>query len=317
MELERTDLENGAYILQGQIDNLPDGIFDELQAMKPSIREKVKIFGKVFDCPRFTASYGQNYAYSGMGHTYYGDIPEILTPFLEYATEILGKTPNQALINWYSDGNHYIGKHSDDESQIIPQSEIVSFSLGATRPFRIRRKGKKGFTDIPMPNGTVIIMGGTMQTFYTHEVPKSKKIKDPRINITLRYFKVDEENKGGVPIEALPKVVNVKVTFIRPEYDNLREWLADENNLYIGRHGRVFIDKVEVFPYDSSKWRNPFSAKKYGREMCIQKFEEYIRSTPDLMDSLHELSGKNLGCWCKPESCHGDVLVKLFNEKFN
>jgi hypothetical protein len=26
---------------------------------------------------------------------------------------------------------------------------------------------------------------------------------------------------------------------------------------------------------------------------------------------LEVLRGKTLGCWCKPEPCHGDVLVEL------
>lgn len=28
------------------------------------------------------------------------------------------------------------------------------------------------------------------------------------------------------------------------------------------------------------------------------------------MAALPELKGR-LGCWCKPEACHGDVLVEL------
>lgn len=37
-------------------------------------------------------------------------------------------------------------------------------------------------------------------------------------------------------------VVNVKVANIRPRYNNLAEWMADENNVYIGRKGIVFIN---------------------------------------------------------------------------
>ena len=33
------------------------------------------------------------------------------------------------------------------------------------------------------------------------------------------------------------------------------------------------------------------------------------------MESLIELEGKVLGCWCHPEPCHGDILVKLLREK--
>lgn len=35
----------------------------------------------------------------------------------------------------------------------------------------------------------------------------------------------------------------------------------------------------------------------------------------ELMNSLHELGGKTLGCWCRPEDCHGDILLKLLKEK--
>lgn len=68
-----------------------------------------------------------------------------------------------------------------------------------------------------------------------------------------------------------------------------------------------------------TKWGNPFTHLKgktkakfivSTREEAIAKYEEYLLSRQDLMDSLHELRGKQLGCWCKPRSCHGDILKK-------
>ena len=38
-------------------------------------------------------------------------------------------------------------------------------------------------------------------------------------------------------------VVNCKVKYIRPEYDNLKIWMEDSNNVYVGRAGVVFIEK--------------------------------------------------------------------------
>ena len=73
-------------------------------------------------------------------------------------------------------------------------------------------------------------------------------------------------------------------------------------------------------PYDvyigrPSKWGNPFEIGRDGdREEVVRKFEEYLENNKDLMDSLHELKGKTLGCWCKPKACHGDVLVKKVEE---
>ena len=65
-----------------------------------------------------------------------------------------------------------------------------------------------------------------------------------------------------------------------------------------------------------SKWCNPFSLKKYTRDESLKLYEEYIRNDKKLMTFIvEELDGKNLGCWCHPEACHGDVLRKIIKEK--
>ena len=64
-------------------------------------------------------------------------------------------------------------------------------------------------------------------------------------------------------------------------------------------------------------WGNPYSHEGYGdfqvatREEAIEKYRSYILSRPELMEKLKELKGKRLGCWCKPDSCHGDVIMEL------
>lgn len=64
-----------------------------------------------------------------------------------------------------------------------------------------------------------------------------------------------------------------------------------------------------------SKWANPFVIGKDGtRKEVIAKYKEYILGNPELMNSLHELEGKTLGCWCHPFACHGDVLIELVNK---
>lgn len=65
----------------------------------------------------------------------------------------------------------------------------------------------------------------------------------------------------------------------------------------------------------TSKWCNPFSVKKYGRDTAITMYEEYVRNNAALMKAPPELEGKILGCWCKPQPCHGDVLVALLKER--
>lgn len=114
---------------------------------------------------------------------------------------------------------------------------------------------------------------------------------------------------------ATTQVVNVRVAHIRPRYKDLREWMEDPNNVYIGRGGVVFIDGVR-FPPEDSEWANPYHIGKHGtREEVIQKYEIRVRGKIGRGElDLEELRGRNLGCWCRPEACHGDVLVKLLCE---
>ena len=83
-------------------------------------------------------------------------------------------------------------------------------------------------------------------------------------------------------------------------------------------------------PYDvyigrPSKWGNPYTHlddstraqfKVSSREEAIKKYEEWITEGEGkhLLNDLHELDGKILGCWCKPKRCHGDVLIKLIEK---
>lgn len=80
-------------------------------------------------------------------------------------------------------------------------------------------------------------------------------------------------------------------------------------------------EEFDVYVGRGSKWGNPYSHKEGtlaehvvgSRREAIEKFEEYLLSNEDLMSSLHELKGKTLGCWCKPKSCHGEILLKYAN----
>lgn len=77
-------------------------------------------------------------------------------------------------------------------------------------------------------------------------------------------------------------------------------------DVYIGRRSGKLLE---------SKWSNPYKIGKDGtREEVIQKYRAYIRKRLQLKSwrlSLQQLRGKRLGCWCKPLSCHGDVLVEF------
>lgn len=80
-------------------------------------------------------------------------------------------------------------------------------------------------------------------------------------------------------------------------------------------------EEFDVYIGRGSRWGNPYSHKGGtlaehvvgSRTEAIQKFEEYLLSNEELMRSLPELKGKILGCFCKPKSCHGDILLRYAN----
>lgn len=102
-------------------------------------------------------------------------------------------------------------------------------------------------------------------------------------------------------------VVNVRKNELnKMGYASFEEWSRDPNNVYIGRDMQWAVSGIV-----GSKWSNPFSVKKYGRELALEKYKTYINEKRYLREELHQLRGKNLGCWCAPEKCHGDILLEL------
>ncbi len=71
-------------------------------------------------------------------------------------------------------------------------------------------------------------------------------------------------------------------------------------------------ESYDVYIGRGSKWGNPFIIGTDGsRDEVIAKYENYIMNKPELLADIHELKGKVLGCYCKPKTCHGDILARL------
>lgn len=75
-----------------------------------------------------------------------------------------------------------------------------------------------------------------------------------------------------------------------------------------------YRNNYDVYIGRGSKWGNPFVIGQDGdRNTVIEKYREWILTQPQIND-LEELRGKRLGCFCKPNRCHGDILVELLND---
>ena len=85
-------------------------------------------------------------------------------------------------------------------------------------------------------------------------------------------------------------------------------------------------EKYDIYCGRPSKWGNPFTHIQDGRtiakyivssrQKAIEAYREWLLNGEGqyLLKDLEELKGKILGCWCKPKSCHADVLAELVNK---
>lgn len=106
-------------------------------------------------------------------------------------------------------------------------------------------------------------------------------------------------------------VVNIKKKYLNQSgYKDFEEWIKDPNHIYIGRDMSFYVKGAT-----KSKWHNPFPVNKYGLDKCADLYNEYMANNKELLDQLNELDGKVLGCWCKPNKCHGDILLELLEAK--
>ena len=179
--------------------------FDALWNTHPGEFGEVKIMGKPVKTPRWQQSYGQAYNFSGMLHDAL-PVPETVQPYLDWANSLTedylkpygDKKFNMALLNWYQDGNHNIGYHSDDERQLVQNkngdSIVFSISLGQQRELTLKpKKDSVGETvKVKMPNCSAVVMCGRCQKTHKHAVlkvagEKGKKL-GRRINLTFRIF---------------------------------------------------------------------------------------------------------------------------------
>jgi alkylated DNA repair dioxygenase AlkB len=102
--------------------------------------------------------------------------------------ERTGASYNSCLLNLYADGEQGMGWHHDDENGLGSNSNIASVSFGATRRFDFRHKKSREQVSVVLEHGSLLVMRGTTQACWQHQIPKTKKITTPRVNLTFRQM---------------------------------------------------------------------------------------------------------------------------------
>jgi hypothetical protein len=109
----------------------------------------------------------------------------------------------------------------------------------------------------------------------------------------------------------MTQIINIrKQNLSKIGFSNLKEWLNDSNNVYIGRCCH-YVDGTY-----NSDFMNPFSLNKFTLKEVLFKYLDYLIENPILIHKIKKLKGKTLGCWCKPNTCHGDIIVLLAENKW-
>lgn len=146
------------------------------------------IFGKKIITKRKVAWYGEKsfqYTYSKTTKSALPWTPELLTlkSLIEQASS---ESYNSCLLNLYHNGDEGMGWHSDAETELKKNGAIASISLGAERKFQFKHKKTDEKIEILLENGSLLVMKDTIQTFWLHRLPPSKKIETLRVNLTFR-----------------------------------------------------------------------------------------------------------------------------------
>lgn len=155
-------------------------------------QDNIKIFGKIYPQPRLTALYANNnksYSYSNIKMQ-----PITFTPTLFDIKSKIEKRLNSqftsCLLNLYRNGLDSNGWHADNEKELGLNPVIASLSLGAERVFHMKhRNDKKEKLKINLTNGSLLVMRGKTQHHWLHQIPKTRKKVEERINLTFRIIK--------------------------------------------------------------------------------------------------------------------------------
>jgi len=155
-------------------------------------QDDIKVFGKTYKQPRLTSLYGSNkrpYSYSDITmhpHKFSSTLLKIKSKIEDTTNEIF----TTCLLNQYRDGQDSNGWHADDEKELGQNPVIASVSFGASRMFHLKHRYDKSHKcKLLLESGSLLLMKGTTQHFWLHQVPKTKKQIGSRINLTFRYIK--------------------------------------------------------------------------------------------------------------------------------
>ena len=188
--MNKVQVKNGWYIFLEDFYDAPAAkkLYDDLLDNLPWKSGEIKLFGKVHAVPRKQVYFSDdnlNYSYSGKQLDIDPWDERMLSIKKRLETE-LGTPFNACLANLYRNGLDSNGWHADDEKELGVNPLIASLSFGTTRRFDLKHTLTNEKISFELNTGSLLVMGGEIQHFWKHQIPKQKKIESGRINLTFR-----------------------------------------------------------------------------------------------------------------------------------
>ena len=169
-----------------------DQFFEKLKTEIPWQQDDITVFGKTYPQPRLTALFGNEgkpYSYSNIvmqPHAW----NSLLLFIKNEIEEVCNENFTTVLLNYYRDGKDSNGWHADNEKELGRNPVIASVSFGVERSFHLQHNSiKEQKLKINLEHGSLLIMKGTTQHFWKHQIPKTAKPIGSRINLTFRIIK--------------------------------------------------------------------------------------------------------------------------------
>jgi alkylated DNA repair dioxygenase AlkB len=192
--LERIPITDGEVYYSSKLDlgRDDDAVLNQLTTEIPWRQERILVWGKMYLQPRLVAWHGDrgsNYTYSGITLT---PLPwtDLLLEIKRQIETVSAASFNSVLLNYYRDNRDSMGFHSDDEPELGLRPVIASLSLGEERTLIMKHKVNKLVKPIrlKLASGSLLLMKGETQKYWTHGIAKESRPCGPRINLTFRQI---------------------------------------------------------------------------------------------------------------------------------
>lgn len=174
-----------------------DDLFARLASAVPWKQGRRRMYDRIVDDPRLSRWYQA------------GDpLPDpVLGTVRDALRERYGVPFDAVGLNYYRDGSDSVAFHRDRELRHLADTVIAILTLGAARPFRLRRLGGGPSRQLLPASGDLLVMGGSCQLGWEHAVPKIASC-GPRISASWRHafphgsVLGDEPGRSSSPVSA-------------------------------------------------------------------------------------------------------------------